>query len=159
MLSILRLDPSPTNAASVDFAVTFSEAVSGVDTGDLALSTSGISGAAITALTSFSEGSPVYVVTVATGSGSGTLRLDIPDTAAITDLQGNPLGGLPYESGEVYTFDKTAPSVLSITRLNPPTSFPGVSFSVTFSEAVAGVAADDFSLAVDGSLSGASVKM
>ena len=158
VLSILRLDPSPTNAASVDFAVTFSEAVSGVDAGDFALSTSGISGAAITALTSFSDGSPVYVVTVATGAGSGTLRLDIPDTAAITDLQGNLLGGLPFESGEVYTFDKTAPSVLSITRLeSSPTSFPSVGFSVTFSEAVAGVAADDFSLAMDGSLSGASV--
>ncbi|MGQ9491699.1 MAG: hypothetical protein ACUVS6_13580 [Anaerolineae bacterium] len=44
----------------------------------------------------------MYTVTVGMGSGSGTLRLDIPDTASITDLAGNPLSGLPYTGGEFY---------------------------------------------------------
>ncbi|MGQ9491698.1 MAG: hypothetical protein ACUVS6_13575 [Anaerolineae bacterium] len=34
VLSSVRLDPDPTNADSVRFRVTFSEEVTGVDTGD-----------------------------------------------------------------------------------------------------------------------------
>jgi len=33
----------------------------------------------------------------------GTLRLDIPTTASVTDMVGNPLAGLPYTTGEWYT--------------------------------------------------------
>jgi hypothetical protein len=52
----------------------------------------------------------VYTVTVNTGSGNGTIRLDVPVGATITDLAGNPLGGLPFtSSGESYTIQKAAP--------------------------------------------------
>ena len=34
---------------------------------------------------------------------AATLRLDIPDTATITNLAGVPLAGLPYTSGQIYT--------------------------------------------------------
>ncbi|HOD05015.1 MAG TPA: hypothetical protein PKH92_08230, partial [Anaerolineaceae bacterium] len=44
-----------------------------------------------------------YVITVNTGSGNGSIRLDVPIGATITDLAENPLAGLPFESGEVYT--------------------------------------------------------
>ena len=44
VVSILRASPSPTAAASVDFTVTFSEPVSGVDTTDFVPNTSGITG-------------------------------------------------------------------------------------------------------------------
>lgn len=41
-------------------------------------------------------------MTVAIGTGNGTLRLDIPATATITDVLDNPLGALPYVTGETY---------------------------------------------------------
>jgi len=47
-----------------------------------------------------------YVVTVATGKGAGTLRLDVPATASMTDLAGQQLSELPYTSGEVYLIER-----------------------------------------------------
>jgi hypothetical protein len=43
---------------------------------------------------------------VSTGTGSGTLRLDIPATATITDLAGNAVSGLPFTGGDVYDVNK-----------------------------------------------------
>ncbi len=97
--SIGRADPNPTSAGSVRFRVTFSEAVTGVGAGDFSLTTTGVSGAGVTGVVGSGA---VYTVTVGTGSGAGTLRLDIPNTASITDGWGNPLAGLPYTNGEVY---------------------------------------------------------
>ena len=49
----------------------------------------------------------VYTVTVNTGSGSGTLRLDVTDDDSIVDMAGNPLGGTGtgngnFTGGETY---------------------------------------------------------
>ncbi|MGH8897606.1 MAG: fibronectin type III domain-containing protein, partial [Egibacteraceae bacterium] len=106
--SINRATASPTNAASVQWTVTFSKSVSGVDAGDFVLAPTGVTGAAIS---SVSGGPSVYTVTVGTGTGNGTIRLDIPATATITDLVNNALAGLPFTTGQVYTIDKTAPTV------------------------------------------------
>ncbi len=156
VVSITRLDASPTNAANVRFLVTFSEAVQNVDTGDFSLNTTGsLSGASVTGV---AGSGAAYTVTVGTGSGSGTLRLDVPNTATISDPAGNPLAGLPYTDGEAYTVDKTAPGVASIVRADAsPTNAASVRFRVTFSEAVQNVDIGDFSLNTTGSLSGASV--
>ena len=52
MQSINRVGTSPTNAASVSWAVTFSEPVTGVDAADVALATAGsVSGAVVSAVT------------------------------------------------------------------------------------------------------------
>lgn len=100
IVSIVRADPNPTRAAYVDFTVTFSEEVTGVDARDFALRTlGGIRGAAIAEV---SGSGSVYTVTVKTGRGSGFLRLDVPLRATVTDLAGNPLGSLPFKKGEVY---------------------------------------------------------
>ncbi|MCX7681798.1 MAG: Ig-like domain-containing protein, partial [Anaerolineae bacterium] len=100
VVSITRLDQSPTIAPSVRFLVTFSKAVSGVGTEDFAVTVTGsLTGTAVTAVGGTGA---TYTVTVSTGSGSGTLRLDIPATANITDLAGNALSGLPYTEGEEY---------------------------------------------------------
>ncbi len=99
-------------------------------------------GAAVTGVTPVSTS--VYTVSVSTGSGDGTLGLDIPAGASITDLAELPLSNLPY-TGPSYTVDKTAPTVLGITRADPnPTSADQVGFSVIFSEPVTGVEAADF---------------
>jgi len=109
--SITRADPNPTSAASVQFIVTFSEVVTGVDAGDFSLATTGsIAGAGVTGV---SGSGSVYTVTVSTGTGSGTLRLDIPGTATVTDPAGNSLSNLPYTGGQAYDVDKTAPAASS----------------------------------------------
>ena len=102
--SITRLNSSPTNLASVSFTVTFSESVTGVDVIDFSLTTAGVSGASVTEI---SGSGSVYIVTVNTGSGSGTLRLDVTDDDSILDMAGNPLGGIGtgngnFTSGETY---------------------------------------------------------
>jgi hypothetical protein len=156
VVSITRADPNPTNAASVTFVVTFTEAVTGVGVADFALTLTGsVSGASVTGV---SGSGAVYTVTVSTGTGDGTLRLDIPNTATITDLAGNALSGLPFTGGQVYTVDKTAPGVTAITRADPnPTNAASVTFVVTFTEAVTGVGVADFALTLTGGISGASV--
>ncbi|MBI2933480.1 MAG: hypothetical protein HYY16_17690, partial [Planctomycetes bacterium] len=153
VVSITLADPDPTNAVSVDFIITFDEPVIGVDAADFSLASS-VTGASVTGV----AGSGPYTVTVDTGSGDGTLRLDVPGTATITDASANPLSGLPYTIGPAYTIDKTAPSVISITRVNPdPTNSASVDYTVTFDESVIGVDAADFSLSVTGAVAGHSV--
>ena len=106
--SSVRAGANDTGLASVDFTVTFSESVTGLDmTGpdfdDFALTSTGVTGAAVSGV---SGSGATYTVTVNTGSGNGTIRLDIPVTATITDLAGNPLSGLPFITGETYTINK-----------------------------------------------------
>ncbi len=107
--SILRTSPTPLSAPSVDFTVTFSEPVIGVDMvgpdfDDFTLTKTGVLGATISEVSGTGS---VYTVTVNTGSGNGTLRLDVPVSATITDLAGNPLSGLPFITGETYTVNKS----------------------------------------------------
>ena len=153
--SITRLNPNPTNLASVVFSVTFSEPVSSVKASDFNMTANGVTGAAIS---SVSGGASVYAVTVNTGTGNGNIRLDMPNSATITDLAGNPLAGLPYISGENYTIDKTAPAVVSSLCAGPnPTIATSVNYTVKFSEAVTDVDTSDFDLTTNGtSVSGVS---
>jgi hypothetical protein len=109
--SIVRADPSPTSAASVDYAVTFSTEVTGVDVNDFTLTVTGVAGAHVTAV---SGSGSSYTVTVDTGSGDGTIRLDVTDDDSIVDGLSNPLGGTglgngDFTSGEQYTIDRTYP--------------------------------------------------
>lgn len=153
--SINRSGSSPTNAGTVSFLVTFSEEVKNVDINDFVLTTSGnITGATISSVTGSGA---IYNVTVNTGSGDGTIRLDVPIGATVQDRGGNNLTGLPYTSGQTYTIDKTSPTVQTITRLDPnPTNASTVRFQVIFSESVTGVDPSDFVLTTTG-LSGTSL--
>ena len=105
VMSILRADADPTLDASRRFTVAFSEPVTGVDGSDFALTTTGgIRGAAISGVSGSGD---TYTVTVGTGSGGGTIRLDLTDNNSITDATGNPLGGTrigdgDYTSGQIY---------------------------------------------------------
>ena len=157
--SIIRASASPTNAASVNYTVTFSQSVTGVDATDFTFSLSGVTGASVTGV---SGSGTTYTVTVNTGTGSGTLRLDVTDNDSIVNGSSTPLGGAGagngnFTTGEVYTIDKTAPSATSINRASTnPTNASSVNFTVTFSEAVVGVAAGNFTPAMTG-VTGASV--
>lgn len=131
---------STTNAATVDFTVTFSEAVTGVDTSDFALTAPTPTGASIVSV----SGSPttydtIYTVTVNTGSGTGSLHLDVVDDDTIENSVPQTLGG-GFTSGESYNIDKIAPRVVSSLLTDPnPTNLSSVHFAVHFSEPVIGV--------------------
>ncbi|MBK9778901.1 MAG: right-handed parallel beta-helix repeat-containing protein [Anaerolineales bacterium] len=152
--TILRTDPTPSNAELVHFNVTFSKEVSGVDVGDFILTTTGlIANSSITEV--FGSGNS-YIVTANTGTGDGTLRLDLVDNDSILDSTFIPLGGAgtgngDFFAGEIYVNNKNAPSVTSILRADPsPTTAGSVGFTVTFSEPVTGVDAADFAATVIG---------
>ena len=106
VLSSVRFNLNPTTAASVKFVVAFSEPVTGVDAADFSLTTTGsISGAEVSGV---SGSGTTYTVTVNTGSGAGTIRLDVVDNDSIVDATSHLLGGLgadngAFTSGEAYT--------------------------------------------------------
>ena len=89
--SVTRNGATPTSASSVAWTVTFSEAVTGVDLTDFALTTTGIAGASLRGVTR--ETASAYVVTAATGSGNGSIRLDVVDDDTVVDGDSIPLGG------------------------------------------------------------------
>lgn len=147
--SITRVNATPINAASVDYAVTFSEAVSGVDPSDFLLSPNNINDAFITNINGNGNS---YIVSVNTGTTSGTLQLSLTDNDSILGTTANPLGGIGIGNGnftgmDAYTLDKSLPTILSITRLHAGTTNAlSVDYSVSFSEPVTGVDGGDFSL-------------
>ncbi|WP_132053495.1 T9SS type A sorting domain-containing protein [Pseudocnuella soli] len=156
---IVRQTPADetTNANSVTFGVTFSEAVTGVDVSDFSLTTGGTVQGAVA---NVSGSGTAYAVTVNNISGAGTLRLDLKGAGTgITDAAGNAISG-GFNSGQSYTIvaaDVTAPVVSGIVRQSPleqNTSATTVSFGVTFSEAVSGVDATDFTLSTGGTAQG-----
>lgn len=110
VLSIIRLDPNPTSADEISFKVTFSEDVIGFTELNLSLTTSGVNSAAVTSL--IGSGAE-YIVTVSTGTGNGSIRLDITGDG-VTDLVGNALTGLPYEKGQSYDVVKIIPIYLPL---------------------------------------------
>ena len=114
--------PPPSNPSSVMFRVRFTEDVTGVDTTDpfidFVVTTTGISGAAVISVSGLGR---VYMVEVGTGTGNGTIRLDVKDDDSIVDSTNNLLGGLGEGNG-----DFTDGEVYIIERLPTPTPIPGV---------------------------------
>ena len=157
--SIERYSPvtQNTDSQTLVYEVTFSEDVTGVDTGDFVLS-SGSTGSTTTAdpVTSISGSGSVYYATVS-ASTDGTYNLDLVSSGHdIEDTAENPLTNTVPTTGtdETYTVstvpaDSTAPTISSIQRYNPAvenTDSQTLIYEVTFSENVTGVDASDFAL-------------
>ncbi len=104
VLSVLRAGGNPSSTSSVAFTVKFSVEVTGVDSSDFQLTTTGVSGASIKSVTGSGN---TYTVIVGTGLRSGSIRLDIPSSTNIVDGLGTPLANLPYTGGEAYSIVKT----------------------------------------------------
>src|SRR5205823_3302258 len=90
---------------------------------------------------------------------AGDLNADNKPDLAVATSAGNVcvlLGnGADNIVGPVYVVDHAAPSVISINRTNPAGSGANgasVTYTVTFSEAVTGVDASDFALALTGNV-------
>jgi hypothetical protein len=107
------------NGWSVEFTVDFSESVTGLDLSDFVLTTTGtLSGASVSDMTG--SGS-LYTITVNTGIGTGTIRLDLIDDDSVMNDVSDPLGGAgagngDFTMGEVYSVDKSLP-INSLTLL------------------------------------------
>ncbi|MBI5945642.1 MAG: heme peroxidase, partial [Chloroflexi bacterium] len=161
VVSINRLNATPNTLGSVNFSVTFSESVTGVDKFDFSLITDGtLSGLSITSVSGLGS---IRTVAVNTGTGTGTLRLDLTDNDTVKDAATNRLGGTGagngnFTTGQSYTIDRTPPVVTSITRASAnPSTASVVNFTVAFSKSVTGVDSTDFTVTTDGTLTGASV--
>ena len=123
--SVTRADSNPTNASSVDFTVTFSELVTGVDIADFGLTTTGaVSGESVSGVSGSGD---TYTVTADTGTGDGTIQLDVLDDDTIIDLDSLPLDG-GFTSGEVYAIDKTSPETILKAFPTHPSPDPSPSF-------------------------------
>ncbi len=126
--SINRLDASPTNTVgNVRWTVTFSENVTGVGAGDFGLVPSaGVTGSSIT---NVSGSGLSYTVTASTGTGNGTLGLNLVDDDSIVDAAANRLGGTGAGNGNVtgqtYTIDRSAPTVTAAAVQGDSPSFSG----------------------------------
>jgi parallel beta-helix repeat protein len=165
--------PTPTNASTVVFKVTFSEPVQGVDNSDFELWADPVPGATGTITQTRSDTTPAgadryktWYVTVSgvTGAETNKLGLTLKAGAALEDLGRNPLdtSNVPFQGQPPYMIDRVAPAIVSITVDNAavtgtwapsggvspmkPTNKSDLKFLVTFSEPVAGVDIGDFQL-------------
>ncbi|QCO05578.1 Ig-like domain-containing protein [Azospirillum argentinense] len=95
------------NASSVTYTVTFSEGVSGVDSSDFTLATTGTASGTIGTVTQVSAG--VYTVSVTGISGAGTLGLNLKGTGTgIKDTANNDIAA--GFTGDTHTVDQVAPT-------------------------------------------------
>ena len=152
VVSIKATDSTTINAPVVRYRVTFSEAVTGLTPASFTLNTSGLTGANVpptaVAPVAGSNGTQ-FDVSVVTGTGTGTLQLNLTDVTGIKDLSTNPL--LAGATGDTYTIDLSAPSVTSITPVGSgATNAATVQFDVKFNSVVSGVKASSFTLGVIG---------
>lgn len=139
VLSIERTDPSPTNDPQVHWTVTFDRPVTGVTGPDFLLIPGGGLGGSISGWLSGSGA--VYYVVSSTGSGSGTLGLNVVDNDSITGANGLRLGGAGAGNGDftgqVYIIDRLAPtipsaSIASNNAISPAYARVGDTVTVTF---------------------------
>ncbi|MDO7886490.1 putative Ig domain-containing protein [Hymenobacter cheonanensis] len=150
--SIARASTNPTNAATVNYTVTFGAPVTGLTAANFSLTTTGsVSGASVGTPVSTGTGS-TWTVPVTTGTGSGTLTLNLANATNLSPGISTPL---PF-AGETYTIDKTAPTTTISSQGNSnggTTATTPIPFTVTFSETVTGFVQGDVTVA-GGTLSG-----
>jgi len=131
VVSITRVDPSPTSVSDVTFAVQFSEPVIGVHAANFA------TGGTLTGTvgTPTTTDNIIWHVDITGISGQGTIRLDLTDTIDIADNAGNWLLS-DFVGGDVYIIDQLAPTACSTREpLNPIfTNVASVVFRLTVSE-------------------------
>ena len=146
--SIVRQTPtsSPTNADSLTWRVTFSEAVSNVDAADFVVSGTT---ATVTAVAAVSGVTGAYDVTASGGNLAGvsaTVGLAISSSHNIADAATNALTNTaPTGTNDnSYVVDNTAPTV-AISDV-PATSDAPFTATFTFPEAVTGFAVGDITL-------------
>ncbi len=105
--SIALAGPSPTNAPSVAWTVTFSEPVTGVGTTNFTLVRLGLGGSPV--ITGVTGSGAAWTVTASSGTGDWALEVNLTSRAGIADLAGNPLAN--KLAGKIYQVDRVAPTI------------------------------------------------
>lgn len=129
---------SPTNAASVDFTIHFTEAVVNLKASDFS-----VDGQGVTASIGGLSGSGADYEIILNGvQGDGTLSVDLAAAGTVTDLAGNALAS-PFTNGAAYTIDQTAPQVSMSSVASDPTDQSPLAITLKFSEDVSGFEQSD----------------
>ena len=164
--SISTVGINPNNGGTEQFAVAFSEAVTGVTTGDFALTDTGsVTGT----IASISGSGSSYTVTVTGATGTGTMRLDLNSSGTgIADAAGNAFSG-GFTGGASFAISPasgmpsiSAPSaetvgvgqnnqIGSVTILETPTS-GGETFALTVSDTNGSLSANTGATNGDGTI-------
>jgi len=137
--------PGTACGNSVSFKVIFSEEVFGVDKNDFVVTTTtgSVTGTSVASVTDI-DGTN-YTVIVNTGSGNGSIRLDLVDNDSILDIDATPLGGSGpgngnFNTGESYTISRSAPTFTTCPSPGPTANTaPGLcSATVTYTASASG---------------------
>ncbi len=126
---------SPTNATTLSYTVAFSEPVSGLAASDFART-----GTATGCVVGAPTGPGPYTVAV-TGCSVGTVILALAANS-VTDTAGNT-GPAAIVTAATVTIERTAPTA-TLTAPASPTNAATLSYTLTFSEPITGLAASDF---------------
>ena len=109
-------------------------------------------GLATAALTGVTGSGAVYTVSSSTGSGDGTLGLNLVDNDSVADAAGNKLGGTGIGNGnftgQVFTLDRSGPVNAPTITSGPSGLVASTSASFAFSSGESGVAG--FQCSLDG---------
>ena len=145
--------PGTAAAATVDFTLTLSEPVTGIDASDFIVTRGGTATATLGPIVANTTGT-VYTVPVTFG-GEGTVQLTLIGgaTANVRDSVTHWFAGGPGAASAVFSTSGTGPDVTPPAVANfttGETATGSVTFTLRFSEAVTGVDATDFSVVTTG---------
>src|SRR5688572_28330133 len=139
--SINRHTPSttPTNATSVIWRVTFANPVAGLTSSNFTLANTGLIAPSITTVSAVTASPDTqWDVTVNTGTGDGTLGLNMTSDAGLS----HDVTNLTF-TGQVYTLDLTPPTVTMSSAAPNPTNASPITITAQFSETVNNFIATD----------------
>ncbi len=166
--SLVSNGPTPTNADSVEFLVTFTVPIqtTSVDTADFRVAPNkSVATGTVDAVTYKSgSGNKAFIVRVINITGDGSLVLNCRRGAVVKGIPPSMLQvatmytlGSAISSSPSYVIDNTAPTITAITRENPnPTNAVSVTYRVRLSEAIdpMSLIATDFLVRGTGSANG-----
>ncbi|RZJ08411.1 MAG: hypothetical protein EOP39_13915, partial [Rubrivivax sp.] len=109
---IVRADGAtvPAGSGTLHYTVTFDQPVTGVDTGDFSLATTGTASGHIASVTGSGT---TYIVSVDALGGDGTLRLDLNASGTGIQSGAGAMISAGFTAGEAYTVDRVAPAAPS----------------------------------------------
>lgn len=114
VLSIVRAGPNPTVQTAVSWTVSFSKVVGNVSEQNFQLVSTGVSGAQITQVVETpGTGGMAWTVTALTGSGNGTIRLDMVNATGITDAVDLSPTGIPLV-GQTYQVQRGSATIVAV---------------------------------------------
>ncbi|MBU6337987.1 MAG: C-type lectin domain-containing protein, partial [Acidobacteria bacterium] len=131
---------TPSNANPLSYTLTFSEPISGLTSSDF-MNSAGAPATGCTFTPASSSGT-VINVSVSGCSASGTVIARL-DANSVTDAAGN-LGPASAVSASSVVLDRTAPTATWGSAPSSPTNATSLTFPITFSESVSGIASGDF---------------